>query len=162
MGNCFQKLLASEKLNSQMAKNLRSIFFKASQILHGTNLAQQLINSPMADSVSLVYNNCTDPFVIRPIGCGGSGGGLQPPNNLLMFVDFSSERGCESQGCGSEDWNSYIVKKATTIYQKCNIYLVLMFFLIFLFSPSYSFIDQERDLEQVHGEVLKHLVLKCS
>ena len=161
MGNCFQKLLASEKLNSQMAKNLRSIFFKASQILHGTNLAKQLINSPMADSVSLVYNNCTDPFVIRPIGCGGSGG-ASAPNDLLMFVDFSSERGCESQGCGSEDWNSYIVKKATTIYQKCNIYLVLMFFLIFLFSPSYSFIDQERDLEQVHGEALKHLVLKCS
>ena len=79
--------------------------------------------------MSLVYNNCTDPFVIRPIGCEGSGGGrLHPANNLLMFVDFSSERGCEGQGCGCEDWNSYIFKEATTIYQKCNTYLVLMFF----------------------------------
>ena len=28
--------------------------------------------------------------------------------NLLKFVDVVSEKGCESQGCGNKDWNSYI------------------------------------------------------
>ena len=29
----------------------------------------------------------------------GAGGPSAPPNNLLKFVDFVSERGCNSQGC---------------------------------------------------------------
>ena len=43
-------------------------------------------------------------------------------NNLPKFVDFVSEKGCESQGCRNEDLNSYIFEEATRIYQKCNIF----------------------------------------
>ena len=45
-------------------------------------------------------------------------GGLQPPNNLLKFVDFASEKDCESQRCRNADSNSYIFEEATRIYQK--------------------------------------------
>ena len=49
-------------------------------------------------------------------------GELQPPNNLLKFVDFVSEKGCKSQGRKNEDSNSYIFAKATRIYPECNIF----------------------------------------
>ena len=51
----------------------------------------------------------------------GRGAG-SPPNNLLKFVDFVSEKGCESQGCRNEDLNSYIFEEGTRIYPKCNIF----------------------------------------
>ena len=50
-------------------------------------------------------------------------GGLQPPNNLLKFVDFVSEKGSNSQGRRNENANSYIFEEATRIYQNCNIFL---------------------------------------
>ena len=50
------------------------------------------------------------------------GGGLKPPNNLPKFVDFVSEKGCNSQGRRNEDLNSYTFEEATRIYQKCNIF----------------------------------------
>ena len=53
----------------------------------------------------------------RPVGSGGLGG-LQPPNNLLKFADFESEKGCKSQGRNNEDSNLYIFEEATRIYQK--------------------------------------------
>ena len=51
----------------------------------------------------------------RPVGSGGGEGleGFSSYNNLQKFVDFVSEQGCESQGRGIEDWNSYIF----SIYQ---------------------------------------------
>ena len=42
--------------------------------------------------------------------------------NFLKFVDFVSEKHCESQGCRNEDLSSYIFEEATRIYQKCNIF----------------------------------------
>ena len=36
-------------------------------------------------------------------------GGPQPPNKLLKFVDFVSEKGCKSQGRRNEDSNSYCI-----------------------------------------------------
>ena len=42
---------------------------------------------------------------------GGLAGGFSPSNNLLKFVDFVSEKGCESQGRKNEDSNSYIFEK---------------------------------------------------
>ena len=58
----------------------------------------------------------------RPIGSGGAGGGFSPPNNLLKFADFESEKGCKSQGRKNEDSNFYIFEETTRIYQKCNIF----------------------------------------
>ena len=52
----------------------------------------------------------------------GGWGGFSPPNNLLKFVDFVSEKGCESQGRRNKDWNTYIFEEATRIYQKCNMF----------------------------------------
>ena len=52
---------------------------------------------------------------------GWEGGGLQLPNNLLKFVDFVSEKDCESQGRRNEDSSSYIFEEATRIYQNCNL-----------------------------------------
>ena len=60
-------------------------------------------------------------YVIWPVGSGGAGG-LQPPNNLLKFADFESEKGCKSQGRKNEDSNLYIFEETTRIYQKCNIF----------------------------------------
>ena len=45
-------------------------------------------------------------------------GGLHPPNNLLKFFDFVSEKGCKSQGRRNEDSNSHILEEAARIYQK--------------------------------------------
>ena len=44
-----------------------------------------------------------------------------PPNNLLKFVHFVCEKGCDCQSRGNEDWNSYIFEEAR-IYPKCNIF----------------------------------------
>ena len=44
---------------------------------------------------------------------GGGAGRLQRPNNLLKFLDFVSEKGCDCQSRGNEDLNSYIFKEAT-------------------------------------------------
>ena len=41
--------------------------------------------------------------------------GFRPPNNLPEFVDFISEKGCQSQGHRNEDSSSYAFKKATRI-----------------------------------------------
>ena len=49
-------------------------------------------------------------------------GGLQPHNYLLKFVHFENEKGCESQGHGNEDPNTYMSEEATRIYQKCNMF----------------------------------------
>ena len=40
--------------------------------------------------------------------------------NMLKFVDFVNEKGCESKGHGNEDSNSYIFEEATRIYQGWN------------------------------------------
>ena len=53
---------------------------------------------------------------------GGGAGGLQPPNNLLKFADFVSEKVCKSQGRKIEDSNLYIFEEATRIYPKCNVF----------------------------------------
>ena len=45
-----------------------------------------------------------------------------PCNNLLKFADFVREKGCECQGRGNEDSNSYF-REDTRIYHKCNILL---------------------------------------
>ena len=45
----------------------------------------------------------------------GGLGGFSPPNNLLKFADFVSEKGCESQRCKIEDSNLYIFEEATRI-----------------------------------------------
>ena len=60
----------------------------------------------------------------RPFGSGGggAGGGFSPPNNLLKFVDFVSEKGCKSQCRRNEDSNSYVFVEATRIHQICNIF----------------------------------------
>ena len=53
--------------------------------------------------------------------CQKQGGwGLQPPNNLLNFVDFISERGSENQGHANEDSNADIFEEAVLIDQECN------------------------------------------
>ena len=54
----------------------------------------------------------------RPVGSGGggAGGSFSPPNDLLKFVDFVSEKGCKSQGRKNEDSNSYIFEESTRIY----------------------------------------------
>ena len=57
-----------------------------------------------------------------PSEAGGGWGGLQPPNILLKFADFVSEKGCKSQGRMKEDSNLYIFKEATRMDQKCNIF----------------------------------------
>ena len=49
-------------------------------------------------------------------------GGPQPPDNLLKFVDFVSEKGCKSQGRKNENSNSYIFEEAARIYPECNIF----------------------------------------
>ena len=61
----------------------------------------------------------------RPVGSGGGAGGLQPPNTLLKFFDFLSEKGCKSQGGRNEDSNSYIFEEATRIFQICNVFDVM-------------------------------------
>ena len=44
-----------------------------------------------------------------PSEAGGLGGfSPPPPENLLKFVDFVSEKGCKSQGCRNEDSKTYI------------------------------------------------------
>ena len=52
----------------------------------------------------------------------GGLGGFSPPNNLLKFVEFVIEKGCNSQGRKTEDSNSYICEEATRIYEKCNVF----------------------------------------
>ena len=47
-----------------------------------------------------------------PSEAGGGWGASAPPNNLLKFVDFVSEKGCKSQGGRNEDSNSYIFEEA--------------------------------------------------
>ena len=39
-----------------------------------------------------------DDYFSGPSEVGGLGGGFSPPNNLLKFVDFETEKGCKSQG----------------------------------------------------------------
>ena len=51
----------------------------------------------------------------------GGWGGFSPPNILLKFADFVSEKGCKSQGRMKEDSNLYIFEEATRIDQKCDI-----------------------------------------
>ena len=53
---------------------------------------------------------------------GAGGGGFSPPNNLLKFADFVTEKGCKSQSRKIEDSNLYIFEEDTRIYQKCNIF----------------------------------------
>ena len=53
-------------------------------------------------------------------------GGLQPPNDLLKFADFVSEKGCKSQGRKNEDSNLYMFEEATRIYQKMQ-YLLMSY-----------------------------------
>ena len=43
----------------------------------------------------------------------GGAGGLQPPNSLLKFPDFESEKGCKSQGRKNKDSNLNIFKEAS-------------------------------------------------
>ena len=66
------------------------------------------------------------PFKLEPQARrkrgGLGGGGLQPPNNLLKFADFVSEKGCKSQGRKNEDSNLYMFEEATKTYPKCNIF----------------------------------------
>ena len=50
------------------------------------------------------------------------GWGLQPPNNLVKFVDFVGEKSCKSQGRRNEDSNSYEFVEAARIHQKCNVF----------------------------------------
>ena len=45
-------------------------------------------------------------------GMGWGGWGLQPPDELLKFVDFVCEKGCKSQGCRNEDSNLHIFEEA--------------------------------------------------
>ena len=73
-----------------------------------------------------------------PSEAGGGAGGLHPPNNLLKFVGFFSEKGCESQGRKNQDSNWYIFEKATRIYPKCNTFDVMQVenFKIFVERPS--------------------------
>ena len=52
----------------------------------------------------------------------GGLGGFSPPNILLKFADFVSEKGCKSQGRMKEDSNLYIFEEATRIDQKCNFF----------------------------------------
>ena len=47
----------------------------------------------------------------------GGWGGFSPPNNLLKFVDFETEKGCKSQGRRNKYSNSYIFEEALRIYQ---------------------------------------------
>ena len=54
--------------------------------------------------------------VTGPSEAGGLGG-FSPPNNLLKFVDFETEKGCKSQGRRNKYSNSYIFEKALRIYQ---------------------------------------------
>ena len=56
---------------------------------------------------------------------GGGWGGFSPPNNLLKFIDFVSEKDCKSHDRRNEDSNSYILEEATRIYQKCSIFDVI-------------------------------------
>ena len=58
--------------------------------------------------------------IAGPSEAGGAGG-FSPPNNLLKFVDFVSEKVCKSQRRKNEDSNSYIFEESTIIYPKCNI-----------------------------------------
>ena len=53
---------------------------------------------------------------MKPVASRGVGG-LQLPNNLLKLVNSVSEKGCERQGRGVEDWNSYMLEEGTRIYQ---------------------------------------------
>ena len=62
-------------------------------------------------------------MISGPSEAGGGLGELQPSNNLPKFVDFVSEKACNSQGHRNEDSNSYISEEATRIDQKCNIFL---------------------------------------
>ena len=57
-----------------------------------------------------------------PSEAGGGLGGFSPPNNLLKFVDFVSEKGCKSQARRNEDSNLYVFVEATRINQKCNVF----------------------------------------
>ena len=70
----------------------------------------------------LLRLNCCLFDYSRPFGSWGLGG-FSPPNNLLKFVDFVSEKGCKSQGRRNEDSNSYVFVEATRINQKCNVFL---------------------------------------
>ena len=69
---------------------------------------------------------------------GGWGASAPPPNNLLKFVDFVSEKGCKSQGRKNYDSNSYIFEEATRFYPKCNTFDVMKVesFKIFVERPS--------------------------
>ena len=69
-------------------------------------------NTKSGNMLEKFYKNC------RYTGSLEVGGGL--PNNLLKFVDVVIEKGCESQGCGNKDCNSYIFDGATRIYQRCS------------------------------------------
>ena len=75
--------------------------------------------------------------IAGPSEAGGLGG-FRPPNNLLKFVDFVSEKGCKSQGRKNEDSNSYIFEEATRIYPECNVFAVIQFknFKLFMEKPS--------------------------
>ena len=61
----------------------------------------------------------------RKRGGWGGWGGFSPPNNLLKFIDFVSEKDCKSHDRRNEDSNSYILEEATRIYQKCSIFDVI-------------------------------------
>ena len=69
-----------------------------------------------------MFVNSEEICICRPVGSGGAGGLQPPPNNLLKFVDFVSEKGCKSQGRKNEDSNPYIFEEATRIYPECNIF----------------------------------------
>ena len=63
----------------------------------------------------------------RPVGSGGGGWRASgPPNNLLKFANFVSEKGCKSKGRKNEDSNLYMFKEATRIYQKMQ-YLLMSY-----------------------------------
>ena len=65
-------------------------------------------------------------------------GGFSPPNNLLKFVDFVSEKGCKSQGRKNEDSNSYIFEKLPESIQNAISFDVIQVnnFNIFIERPS--------------------------
>ena len=63
-----------------------------------------------------------ESFLPGPSEAGAGGASAPPPNNLLKFADFKSEKGCRSQGRKNEDSNLHTFEEATRIYQICNIF----------------------------------------
>ena len=81
--------------------------------------------SPRSNSMDLIDQKGSLMCPTGPSEAGRLGRSSVTLYNLLKFVDCVSERGCESQGHGNEDLNSYIFEEATRIYPKWNIFYVI-------------------------------------